>query len=85
MKTSAVLINVGRGASVDENALCDALNTGKIRGAALDVFRLNRYGNQFWMIDESKILMSFTGDLTITRFSHGRVRGELGTFRSERR
>ena len=38
MKPTGVLINVGRGAVVDEPALVKALETGKIRGAALDVF-----------------------------------------------
>jgi phosphoglycerate dehydrogenase-like enzyme len=38
MKSSAVLINVGRGAIVDEAALVAALESQKIRGAALDVF-----------------------------------------------
>ncbi len=38
MKNSAVFINVGRGAVVDEPALISALNQAVIRGAALDVF-----------------------------------------------
>ncbi|WP_275510437.1 NAD(P)-dependent oxidoreductase, partial [Oenococcus oeni] len=38
MKKSASLINLGRGALVDEQALIDALKTKQINGAALDVF-----------------------------------------------
>lgn len=37
MKDSAFLMNVTRGEVMDETALIDALSTGKIRGAALDV------------------------------------------------
>ncbi|MFE7029696.1 NAD(P)-dependent oxidoreductase [Streptomyces sp. NPDC057621] len=37
MKTTAVLINTARGAVVDERALADAVRTGGIAGAALDV------------------------------------------------
>jgi phosphoglycerate dehydrogenase-like enzyme len=38
MKPSAWFINVGRGASVDETALAQALREGRIAGAAVDVF-----------------------------------------------
>lgn len=38
MKSSAILVNVGRGAIVDEAALIKALKKGWIAGAGLDVF-----------------------------------------------
>jgi len=37
MKPTAFLINTSRGPLIDEKALADALNTGKIAGAGLDV------------------------------------------------
>lgn len=38
MKPAAVLINVGRGAIVDEDALFEALKTRRIRGATIDAW-----------------------------------------------
>ena len=38
MKRTAILVNMGRGAIVDEKAVAEAVDTGVIAGAGLDVF-----------------------------------------------
>jgi phosphoglycerate dehydrogenase-like enzyme len=38
LRRGSILVNVGRGAVVDEDALVEALRDGHLRGAALDVF-----------------------------------------------
>jgi len=63
MKPSGVLINVGRGAVVDEPALVQALETEKIRGAALDVFAVEPLprGHPFYGL-ENVLLSPHTAD-----------------------
>ncbi len=55
----AVLINVGRGSAVDESALVDALRTGKLAAAVLDVFAQEPLppGHAFW--HTPNLLMTF--------------------------
>ena len=38
MKNGVIIVNVARGGVVDEKALLDGINSGKVRAAALDVF-----------------------------------------------
>jgi DNA-binding MurR/RpiR family transcriptional regulator len=63
MKPTSVLINVGRGAVVDEAALITALDDGKIRGAALDVFAVEPLpaGHRFYSM-ENVLLSPHTAD-----------------------
>jgi len=63
MKPTGVLINVGRGAVVDEQALVAALEGGKIRGAALDVFAVEPLpaGHPFYRM-ENVLLSPHTAD-----------------------
>ena len=63
MKESAVLVNVSRGAVVDEKALITALSSGKIGGAALDVFEEEPLPNTspLWILDNVIITPHFSG------------------------
>lgn len=50
MKETAVFMNIGRGTTVKEEDLAKALNSGKIKGAVLDVFKKEPMveSNELW-------------------------------------
>ncbi|HEX8618932.1 MAG TPA: D-2-hydroxyacid dehydrogenase [Thermoanaerobaculia bacterium] len=65
MKPSAVCINVGRGKTVDEEALIEALQQNRIRGAALDVFEREPLApdHPLWQLD-NVLISPHTADRT---------------------
>lgn len=65
MLPNAVLINVGRGRTVDEAALIDALRANAIRGAALDVFEVEPLPPEhpLWTLD-NVLISPHTADHT---------------------
>jgi phosphoglycerate dehydrogenase-like enzyme len=64
MRPSARFINVGRGATVDEEALIEALRQGGIGGAALDVFEREPLSSDspFWELPNTIVSPHMSGD-----------------------
>lgn len=58
MKPSAVFINVGRGETIDEPALIDALRQGRIAGAGLDVVARTPLAPESPLWDMPNVLLS---------------------------
>ncbi|MBS1250466.1 MAG: Hydroxypyruvate reductase [Chloroflexi bacterium] len=53
MKDGAYIINCGRGGTIDEDALYDAIEAGKVAGAALDVYAEEpSKGHKLYTLDE---------------------------------
>ncbi len=63
MKRGAVLVNVSRGALVDEKALVEMLRDGRLRGAALDVFQAEPLprDHPFWSLPNVLVLPHVSG------------------------
>ncbi|NBI29011.1 2-hydroxyacid dehydrogenase [Chengkuizengella marina] len=57
MKNSAIFINVGRGMSVVEEDLVQALQKGEIAGAGLDVFREEPISNQHPLLKFNQVVV----------------------------
>lgn len=65
MKAEARFINVGRGDAVDEQALVEALDGGRIAGAALDVFAEEPLPaeSRLWTLDNVIVSPHMSGDV----------------------
>jgi len=64
MRSDAVFVNIGRGATVDEQALIAALEQGVIAGAALDVFQVEPLpvANPLWRMPNVLVSPHRAGD-----------------------
>jgi phosphoglycerate dehydrogenase-like enzyme len=66
-KKSAVIINVGRGPIIDEDALINVLESGSIKGAGLDVFTMEPLpkSSHLWKLP-NVLLSPHNMDMTLT-------------------
>ena len=63
----AYIVNVGRGSAIDEDALADSLDRGRLGGAALDVFRTEPLpdDSRLWNTKNLLITPHVAGNLTL--------------------
>ncbi|MGZ4808879.1 MAG: 2-hydroxyacid dehydrogenase [Thermoanaerobaculia bacterium] len=64
MKRGAYLINTARGPIVDEEALCDALDSGRLRGAGLDVYEHEPEVNPRLLAMKNVVILPHIGSAT---------------------
>jgi D-3-phosphoglycerate dehydrogenase len=58
MKNGAIVLNIARGGIYDEQALADALNSGKLLGAAIDVYVDEPPGPEHPLLNAKNIILS---------------------------
>ena len=67
LPAGAYVVNVGRGSAIDEDALYESLVSGKLGGAALDVFKNEPLpsDSRFWKTPNLIITPHVAGNLTL--------------------
>jgi phosphoglycerate dehydrogenase-like enzyme len=63
MKSGAIIVNGGRGSAIDTEALCDALESGQVGGAGLDVTMPEPLpaGHRLWKLENAVITPHIAG------------------------
>ena len=63
MKNGAIIINIGRGGTIDEQAMIAALKSGKLRAAGLDVFETEPLpeDSPLWEMDQVVLTPHYSG------------------------
>jgi D-3-phosphoglycerate dehydrogenase len=88
MKQGAFLVNTARGDLVDEEALCDALEQGRLRGAALDCLTREPPDKESRLVRLSQVILTpHTGshtDESLNRMGWTALENCLSALRGER-
>ena len=64
MKPTAILVNTARGPVVDEDALAEALNSGRLAAAGLDVYEHEPQVNPKLLASQRAVLLPHLGSAT---------------------
>jgi len=71
MKEGAIIVNASRGGVIDEDALFNALSSGKLGGAALDVFEKEPYSGELATLDTVLLTPHVGGNTTDAQLAAG--------------